>query len=72
MSHVGVSTSSFFPLTLEDSFRLAQDAGADGVEVMITNDPQTYDPRVLDFLSRRFDLPILSVHAPVLLLTHLP
>ena len=69
MSHVGVSTSSFFPLTLEDSFRLAQDAGADGVEVMITNDPQTYDPRVLDFLSRRFDLPILSVHAPVLLLT---
>jgi len=69
MSQVGVSTSSFFPLKLEDSFRLAEDAGADGVEVMITNDPQTYDPRVLDFLARRFDLPILSVHAPVLLLT---
>lgn len=28
MSHVGVSTSSFFPLALEDSFRLAKDAGA--------------------------------------------
>ncbi|MDP4688170.1 MAG: sugar phosphate isomerase/epimerase, partial [Pontimonas sp.] len=69
MSQVGVSTSSFFPLKLEDSFRFAKDAGADGVEVMITNDPQTYDPRILDFLSRRFDLPILSVHAPVLLLT---
>ena len=69
MSQVGASTSSFFPLKLEDSFRLATEAGADGVEVMITNNPETYDPRVLDFLSRRFDIPILSVHAPVLLLT---
>ena len=69
MHKVGVSTSCFFPLKLEDSFRLAQESGADGVEVMITNDPETHDPRVLDFLSRRFDLPILSVHAPVLLLT---
>ena len=69
MNSVGVSTSCFFPLKLEDSFRLAKDAGADGVEVMITNDPETHDPRVLDFLSRRFGLPILSIHAPVLLLT---
>lgn len=66
---MGVSTSAFFPSNLEDSFRLARESGADGVEVMITNDPATYDPRVLSFLSRRFDLPILSVHAPVLLLT---
>lgn len=70
MQNVGVSTSCFFPLKLEDSFRLAHDAGADGVEIMITNDEETRDPRVLDFLSRRFDLPILSIHAPVLLLTH--
>ena len=69
MHKVGVSTSCFFPLKLEDSFPLSRESGADGVEVMITNDPETYDPRVLDFLSRRFDLPILSVHAPVLLLT---
>lgn len=70
MPNIGVSTSCFFPLTLEDSFRLAHDAGADGVEIMITNDEETHDPRVLDFLSRRFSLPILSIHAPVLLLTH--
>lgn len=70
MSRVGVSTSSFFPLPVEDAFRLAYDSGADGVEVMITDSPETYDPRVLDFLSRRFDLPILSIHAPVLLMTH--
>jgi sugar phosphate isomerase/epimerase len=69
MSALGVSTSSFFPLSLEDSFRLASESGADGVEVMITNDPGTYDPRVLSFLSRRFHQPILSIHAPVLLLT---
>lgn len=70
MAQVGVSTSSFFPLSLEDSFRLAAESGADGVEVMVTNDPNTYDPRVLSFLSKRFALPILSIHAPVLLLTH--
>lgn len=69
MNLVGVSTSSFFPLSLEDCFRLAKEAGADGVEIMITNDPNTHDPRVLDFLARRFDIPILSIHAPVLLLT---
>jgi len=69
MRNVGVSTSSFFPLSLEDSFRLAHEAGADGIEVMITNNPETYDPRALDFLSRRFELPVLSVHAPVLVLT---
>lgn len=70
MSQVGVSTSSFFPLTLEDSFRLARESGADGVEVMITDHPHTYDPRVLSFLSKRFSLPVLSVHAPVLVKTH--
>lgn len=70
MYTVGVSTSSFFPLTLEDSFRLAKDSGAEGIEVMVTNARETQDPRVLDFLSRRFDLPIVSIHAPVLLLTH--
>ncbi len=69
MTRLGVSTSSFFPLPLEDSFRLAKDAGAEAIEVMITNNPETYDPGVLDFLSRRFDLPIVSVHAPVLILT---
>ncbi len=66
---MGVSTSCFFPLGIEDSFRLAKEAGAEGIEVMITNSPDSYDPRVLDFLSRRFDLPVLSIHAPVLLLT---
>jgi sugar phosphate isomerase/epimerase len=70
MYTIGVSTSSFFPKSLEDSFRLAKDAGAEGMEIMVTNAPETQDLRVLDFLSRRFDLPILSIHAPVLLLTH--
>ena len=70
MYTIGVSTSSFFPHSLEDAFRLAKEAGAEGMEIMVTNAPETQDPRVLDFLSRRFDLPIVSIHAPVLLLTH--
>jgi sugar phosphate isomerase/epimerase len=69
MNTVGVSTSSFFPLGIEDCFRLARDAGADGIEIMITNNPNTYDSESLAFLARRFDVPIVSIHAPVLLLT---
>jgi sugar phosphate isomerase/epimerase len=69
MNKVGVSTSSFFPLGIEDAFRLARESGADGIEVMITNNPETYDAKGLAFLSRRFDVPILSIHAPVLLFT---
>lgn len=69
MSRIGVSTSSFFPLNVEDSFRLAKESGADGIEVMVTNDPHTFDARGLEFLAKRFDMPILSIHAPVLVLT---
>jgi hypothetical protein len=69
MSAIGVSTSSFFLLSLEDSFRLASESGADAVEVIITNDPVTHDPRALSLLSRRFNQPILFEHVPVLLFT---
>jgi sugar phosphate isomerase/epimerase len=69
MIRIGMSTSCVYPLSTESAFRLARDAGFDGVEVMITNDRSTQDARVLLELSRRYELPILSVHAPVLFLT---
>jgi sugar phosphate isomerase/epimerase len=69
MIRIGMSTSCVYPLSTEDAFRLAKAAGFDGVEIMITNDPTTRDAAGLNELSRRFELPILSVHAPVLLLT---
>ena len=65
-----MSSTCVYPLPLEDSFRLAKLAGYDGVEVMVTRDEATQDASALAALSDRYSLPILSIHAPVLLLTH--
>ena len=70
MIHIGMSTSAVFPLPPEDAFRLAKEAGFDGVEVMVTNNEVTQDARALLEISERYGLPILAIHAPVLLLTH--
>jgi sugar phosphate isomerase/epimerase len=69
MIRVGMSTSCVFPLPLEEAFRLAHLAGFDGVEIMITNNKSTQDADTLRSLSRRYGMPILSLHAPVLLAT---
>lgn len=69
MIAIGMSTSCVFPFGLEHAFRMARLAGFDGVEVMVTNDPLTQDATALRALSARYELPILAVHAPVLLLT---
>lgn len=70
MIRVGMSTSCVYPLESEHAFRLAKLAGFDGVEVMVTQEESTQQAEPLLELSRRYALPILSVHAPVLLLTH--
>lgn len=69
MISIGMSTSCNFPMGVEQSFRLARVAGYDGLEVMVTNDPVTQDAAALRALSERYGLPILAIHAPVLLLT---
>lgn len=70
MITIGMSTSAVYPLPTEHAFRLARLAGFDGVEVMVTNDEVTQDARALLKLSESYELPILAIHAPVLLLTH--
>ena len=67
---IGMSTSCVYPLGVEHGFRYAAEAGFDGVEVMVTRDETTQSPDALLALSDRYGMPILSVHAPVLLLTH--
>jgi sugar phosphate isomerase/epimerase len=71
MIRIGMSTSCVFPLPLEEAFRLARLAGFDGIEIMVTNDRSTQDAARLRSLSRSYRMPILSVHAPVLLATQL-
>lgn len=70
MIRVGMSTTCVYPLEPEHAFRLAKLAGFDGVEVMVTQEESTQQAEHLLDLSRRYSLPILSIHAPVLLLTH--
>lgn len=69
MIRIGMSTSCVYPLSTESAFRLARDAGFEGIEVMVTNDRTTQNAEYLLELSRRYEQPILSVHAPVLFLT---
>ncbi len=66
---IGLGSTSVFPRRLSDAFRLAAEAGYDGVEIMVTSDPDTRDPRVISALSERYGMPVLSIHAPVLVLT---
>ena len=69
MIRVGMSTSCVYPLGAEHAFRLAHLAGYDGVEIMVTGEDLTRDAARLRDMSERYDQPILSIHAPVLLLT---
>lgn len=64
-----MSTASAFPLGCEPAFELAAGLGYDGVEVMVWTDPVSQDPDALAALSVRYDIPVLAVHAPTLLLT---
>jgi len=66
---VGLSTSSVYPDSAAVAFELAERLGYDGVEVMVWTDPLTQDADALQALSDLHAMPVLSVHAPTLLLT---
>src|SRR5690606_32304946 len=63
---VGLSTSSVFPAGVEEAFRLAQKIGYDGMEIMVSYPKDSQDPAILREYSERYELPILSLHAPTL------
>src|SRR3989440_9286329 len=66
---VALSTSSVYPERTPDAFEVAARLGYDGVEVMVYTDPVSQDAEVLLRLQDYHQLPIVSVHAPSLLLT---
>jgi sugar phosphate isomerase/epimerase len=66
---VALSTSSVYPERTPDAFEIAARLGYDGVEVMVYTDPVSQDADALRGLSEYHQLPIVSVHAPSLLLT---
>lgn len=66
---VGLSTASVYPQGAATAFELAASLGYDGVELMVWTDPVSQDIDEVARLSKRFGMPVLSVHAPCLLIT---
>jgi sugar phosphate isomerase/epimerase len=66
---VALSTAAVFPERTPDAFEAAARLGFDGVEIMVTADPVSQDPDVLQRLSEYYEVPVLAVHAPCLLVT---
>ncbi len=66
---VGLSTASAYPEGVASAFSLADRLGYDGVEVMVWTDPLTREAGALRTLSEHHGVPVLSVHAPTLLVT---
>lgn len=66
---IGLSSSSVFPETTAAAFEIAAKLGFDGIEVMVGTDTTSQDPDALRALSDHYQIPILSIHAPCLLIT---
>lgn len=66
---VGLSTASVYPLRAEAAFEYAARLGYDGVELMVWGESVSQDISAVRTLSRRYRVPVLSVHAPCLLIS---
>lgn len=66
---ISLSTSSVYPASAEEAFVSAGRLGFDGVEVMVGVDDVSADRRAVTALASRHGIPVVSVHAPCLLLT---
>ncbi|WP_194895554.1 sugar phosphate isomerase/epimerase family protein [Catenulispora pinisilvae] len=63
---VGLSTSSVYPEPTRYAFDVAARLGYDGVELMVSIDPASQHPdKVLEYIDR-YQVPVLSIHAPTL------
>lgn len=66
---VGLSTASVYPLRTEAAFLYAAELGYDGVELMVWAEAASQDMGAIAQMSRRYNMPVLSVHAPCLLIS---
>ncbi len=68
-ARIGLSTSSLYPENCAAAFVMASRLGYDAVEVMVWTDPVSQEAGALRALSGLHGIPVVSVHAPTLLLT---
>ncbi|MFT4299256.1 MAG: sugar phosphate isomerase/epimerase [Aeromicrobium sp.] len=66
---VSLSTSSLYPGSTASAFETAARLGYDGVEIMVGVDEISTDIEAVARLSQFHEIPVVSVHAPTLLLT---
>lgn len=66
---VTLSSASVYPLSVHDAFAMAKDVGYDGIEVLVTGNAASQSASALKELMDKYQLPILAIHAPTLLLT---
>ena len=66
---VGLSTASVYPLRTEAAFEYAARLGYDGVELMVWAETVSQDIDAIAAMSARYGVPVLSVHAPCLLIS---
>ncbi|SDZ13732.1 Sugar phosphate isomerase/epimerase [Asanoa ishikariensis] len=64
-----LSSSSVFPEPTAAAFEMAARLGYDGIEVMVWTDAVSQDAGALKGLAAHYGVPVLSVHAPCLLVT---
>lgn len=66
---VSLSTSSVYPGSTASGFEVASRLGFDGVEVMVSVDEVSGDIEAVRALSEFHEIPVVSIHAPCLLVT---
>jgi sugar phosphate isomerase/epimerase len=66
---IGLSTAAMYPANAATAFATAARLGYTAMEVMVWTDPVTQEAGALRALSDLHGLPIVSIHAPTLLLT---
>jgi len=66
---VALSTASVFPESISYAFEVAGRLGYDGVELMPLGDAGSQDIDTIRRLSDAYEVPVLSVHSPCLLVT---
>ncbi|MFD4430822.1 sugar phosphate isomerase/epimerase family protein [Nocardia sp. NPDC058497] len=66
---IGLSTASVYPENTQAAFRYAAELGYDGVELMVWAEPASQDIATVQSYVKRYDVPVLAVHAPCLLIS---
>jgi sugar phosphate isomerase/epimerase len=66
---VGLSTASVYPEPVAAGFEVAAELGYDGVELMVWAESVSQDIDAIEAMSKHYDVPVLSVHAPCLLIS---